>query len=337
MKFAAVVMLALAAPFAAAFGPRGFAERYSSEQCDMLPWNLLTHDSDLFTIYFTLVRKCSTKGTCELRRADEFPDTMIWSFAHDSNWLIDAPVKTTEEIGRCLLKQIREKRLSPHLPIIFIGHSLGGIIIKQALRGRDSQDIVDDTAGVIFLGAPHQGSSVSGAGAVLASATGFLGSDTTLLLSLNNHGVVSRDSSNVHADADESHSIETDLSGLNKRGGPTDTLFTKLAAAIRRLKTPSLLEQADTQIRNKHYTADRLKIKRLSGEPLLMDQCYINLAIVEQSGRDADYLKTEGDIAPSPFSICARQKVEASNKTLQLELAAIFNERDGSDGRPMHP
>ncbi|KGQ09559.1 Protein NLRC5 [Beauveria bassiana D1-5] len=312
--------------------------------------------------------------------AHDFPDARIWNFAHESNWLIDAPVKTTEEIGKCLLKEIRDKRSSPHLPIIFIGHSLGGIIIKQALCTSDSQDIIDDTAGIIFLGAPHQGSSASIAGAALAALTGFLGSDTTLLLSLKNHGaqlsnladafdsriapngrrqqrvritsfyetkktyllglslgvVVSRDSAKVHADARESHSIETDHSGLNKCGGPTDALFAALTAAIRRLKTPSLLEQADTWIRDKHYTADRLRIERLSGESLPMDQCYINLAIVERSGEDTGHPK-KGGTAPSPFSVLARQKVEAPDKTMQVELAALFNERKGSDGGPVHP
>ncbi|KAM3470248.1 hypothetical protein MY5147_006515 [Beauveria neobassiana] len=304
--------------------------------------------------------------------AHEFPDARIWNFAHESTWLIDAPVKTTEEIGKCLLKEIKDKRPFPSLPIIFIGHSLGGIIIKQALCTGDSQDIVDNTAGIIFLGAPHQGSSVSIAGAALAALTGFLGSDTTLLLSLKNHGAQlsnltdTFDSSIapnerrerkipiisfyetkktyllglslgvVHADARESHSIETDHSGLNKCGGPTDPLFTALTAAIRRLKTPSLLEQADTWIRDKHYTADRLRIQRLSGESLSMDQCYINLAIVEQSGQDAGNSK-KGDTAPSPFSILSRQKVEAPDKTMQVELAALFNERHGSDGEPVLP
>ncbi|KAM3553716.1 hypothetical protein ARSEF4850_006789 [Beauveria asiatica] len=296
--------------------------------------------------------------------AHDFPDARIWNFAHESNWLIDAPVKTTEEIGKCLLKEIRDKRSSPHVPIIFIGHSLGGIIIKQALCTSDSQDIIDDTAGIIFLGVPHQGSSASIAGAALAALTGFPGSDTTLLLSEeswgaaqqpcgcirlsysskrttaaegSDHIVVSRDSAKVHADARESHSIETDHSGLNKCGGPTDALFAALTAAIRRLKTPSLLEQADALIRDKYYTADRLKVERLSGEPLAMDQCYINLAIVEQPGQDAGHSKKEGDTAPSPFSIFSRQKAEAPDKTMQVELAAIFNERNGSDGRPIHP
>ncbi|OAA74309.1 phosphatidylserine decarboxylase family protein [Akanthomyces lecanii RCEF 1005] len=70
--------------------------------------------------------------------AHDFPEARILNFAHDSNWLINAPVKTTEEIGKCLLKEIKDKRSLPHLLIIFIGHSLGGIIIKQALCGSGS-------------------------------------------------------------------------------------------------------------------------------------------------------------------------------------------------------
>ncbi|OAA54617.1 Armadillo-type fold protein [Cordyceps fumosorosea ARSEF 2679] len=314
--------------------------------------------------------------------ARDFPKARIWNFAHDSNWLIDAPVKTTAEIGKCLITEIKDKRSSPHLPIIFISHSLGGIIIKQALCSNDSQEIVDDTSGILFLGTPHQGSSVSVAGALLAWITGFLGSDTTLLLSLKSNDqqlstlaanfkqciassnkrrqenirissfyetkktylfglslgvMVSQNSAVVHDDAGESHSIETDHSGLNKCGEPNDALYTKLTAAVRHLKAPSLLEQADTWIRDKHYTADRLKIERLSGELLPMEQCYINLAIVEQSGQDAGHSRKEGDTAPSPFSILARQKVQTPDKTMQVELVALFNERNGRDDRPMHP
>lgn len=52
----------------------------------------------------------------------------------------------------------------------------------------ESQEIVNDTSGIIFLGTPHLGSSMSIVAVVLASVTGFLGSDTTLLMSLKSHG-----------------------------------------------------------------------------------------------------------------------------------------------------
>lgn len=54
----------------------------------------------------------------------------------------------------------------------------------------------------------------------------------------------------------------------------------KIEEILRHIRTNSLLEQADTLIRNEHYTKDMLEIERLSGERLSMDQCYINLALV---------------------------------------------------------
>ncbi|KAF1733672.1 Protein NLRC3 [Beauveria bassiana] len=111
----------------------------------------------------------------------------------------------------------------------------------------------------------------------------------------------------------------------------------KVKQIVEKIRKGTPLEQADKLIREKHYTTDRLKVERLSGRPLAMDQCYINLAIVEQSGQDAARSKRERETAPSPFSILDRQKVEAPDKTMQVELSAIFNERKGSDDRPMHP
>lgn len=52
-------------------------------------------------------------------------------------------------------------------PIIFIGHSLGGLVIQKALLHSDESpdelysDVVDSTAGVVFLGTPHRGSTLA--------------------------------------------------------------------------------------------------------------------------------------------------------------------------------
>ncbi|KAH9206067.1 hypothetical protein DL95DRAFT_397161 [Leptodontidium sp. 2 PMI_412] len=53
------------------------------------------------------------------------------------------------------------RREDPHLPLIMVGHSLGGILIKQALiNGHNNpkyKDIKQATFGLVFFGTPHAG------------------------------------------------------------------------------------------------------------------------------------------------------------------------------------
>src|SRR4051794_2103562 len=68
-------------------------------------------------------------------------------------------------------------------PIIFLGHSLGGLVIKQALiksagynsHGRHPTlgEIYANTKGVIFLGTPHRGSDKEGLGEVVSKIAKF--------------------------------------------------------------------------------------------------------------------------------------------------------------------
>lgn len=63
---------------------------------------------------------------------EDFPTARISSFAYNSDWLVDAPEKTAQQIGRRLLEKLSQHRGdSQRLPIIFIGHSFGGIVIKE--------------------------------------------------------------------------------------------------------------------------------------------------------------------------------------------------------------
>ncbi|KAL7962938.1 peptidase C14 [Trichoderma compactum] len=127
---------------------------------------------------------------------------------------------------------------------------------------------------------------------------------------------------------------------MNKFEDPEDPDYRCVAAKIeeilQNIRPNSLLDDADAWIRNKHYTADKLKIERLAGELLSMDQCYINLAVVEQLDQDASRSKG-GYGTTSPFSLFNRQKVETPDKTIQVESAASFNQRKGLDGNPIQP
>ncbi|OHE91579.1 hypothetical protein CORC01_13127 [Colletotrichum orchidophilum] len=303
----------------------------------------------------------------------DFPTARILSFAYNSDWLVDAPEKTAQQIGKKLLDSLVKHRSdSQRLPIIFIGHSFGGIVIKEALCASDGPStLLEDTCGIVFLGTPHQGSSLSTVGALLSQLTGFLGSNTSLILALRSRGshlseledrfrvainnaalqgriisfyetrptfmlgwfsvglVVDRFSATGYA-AKPAY-MDTDHSGLNKFNSFEHSGYQALKGVIDKLRVKPLLEQADDHMREKHYTKQMLKIERLSGDVLSMEQCYINLAIVEQINSKGD------DSVPrsSSFSFFAQQKIETSEA--QVELADIFSQRVKSDGTKILP
>ena len=73
-------------------------------------------------------------------------------------------------------------------PIIFIAHSLGGIIVKQALvwahREPQYKAINDHTLGLFFFGTPHRGSDKATYGKILANvATGVMHKPKSKLIS----------------------------------------------------------------------------------------------------------------------------------------------------------
>ncbi|KAL6904384.1 armadillo-type protein [Trichoderma evansii] len=127
---------------------------------------------------------------------------------------------------------------------------------------------------------------------------------------------------------------------MNKFNGLEDPDFQcvvgKIEEILRNIRTKSPLDDADAWIRNKHYDVDRLKIERLSGGLLPMDQCYINLAVVEQRDQDSERPKAR-DAKSSPFSIFNRQKIETPDTAVQVELATIFNQRQGRNEEMIQP
>lgn len=73
-------------------------------------------------------------------------------------------------------------------PIIFIAHSLGGIIVKQALvwaqREPQYQTIRNHTLGIVFFGTPHRGSDKANYGKTLANvAAGVMHKPKSKLIS----------------------------------------------------------------------------------------------------------------------------------------------------------
>ncbi|KAG8849678.1 hypothetical protein FRB91_009688 [Serendipita sp. 411] len=99
----------------------------------------------------------------------DLPAARIMAFEYNSKWLYDADFQGLVEHASALLNAlVDQRRESPSRPILFIGHSYGGLVIKKALilsrkTKTDPPDprqwIADAESGIVFLGTPHQGSN----------------------------------------------------------------------------------------------------------------------------------------------------------------------------------
>ncbi|KAL3656795.1 hypothetical protein V7S43_018252 [Phytophthora oleae] len=71
-----------------------------------------------------------------------------------------------EETGSEILTQLNAARVGCDRPVVFVTHSLGGILLKQVLMTSKLEDneepsLVDNVNGVVFFGVPHHGSPVA--------------------------------------------------------------------------------------------------------------------------------------------------------------------------------
>ena len=99
------------------------------------------------------------------------PFARITTFGYDSTIAFSNSVAKIDDIALYLLNRLSGMRkrsatddCTPK-PIVFICHSLGGIVLKKALilandRSSDKRyrDVLDNTKAVAFLGLPHKGS-----------------------------------------------------------------------------------------------------------------------------------------------------------------------------------
>lgn len=101
--------------------------------------------------------------------AEQFPNCRVYVLAYDSNKLagfLSGEGASFHDLALAMLDQIVSREESaPHM--LFVAHSLGGLIVKQLLRrcadsaNIDYNAIGRSVAGVAFLGTPHQGSQFS--------------------------------------------------------------------------------------------------------------------------------------------------------------------------------
>lgn len=120
---------------------------------------------------------------------EDFPMARIMTFGYNTNITQGYEAANQGNIfshARDLLYGLEAKRRqSPNRDLVFIAHSLGGILVKEVLRRSEADPdqkiakIFGSTTGVFFFGTPHRGSRdwASSGEAVAAVASRILGVD----------------------------------------------------------------------------------------------------------------------------------------------------------------
>ena len=125
------------------------------------------------------------------------PDARILTYGYDSRigHRLAQPVNqnTILDLGQNLLVSLEaQRRPQPSRPIIFVAHSLGGILVKEALRRseghrehqREFYSVYNSTIALIFFGTPHRGAEPQGlvrnVAETMIRAAGFSPNDTLI-------------------------------------------------------------------------------------------------------------------------------------------------------------
>ena len=93
---------------------------------------------------------------------DDIPGARIFTYGYPSHLLCNTSTAGTPEYAGILLAHIESHRVAnEQRPIIFVAHSLGGIVCKRTLimanENPAHQNIIANTIGILFFGTPHRG------------------------------------------------------------------------------------------------------------------------------------------------------------------------------------
>ena len=102
-----------------------------------------------------------------LPKDEEFQDVRILTFGYDADWAKES-ILNIHDFGKSLLYAIKDfpnPSRTPQCPIIFVCHSLGGLVAKKAFNLSNSlkgfEDIAQRIRVIFFLGCPHDGSNLA--------------------------------------------------------------------------------------------------------------------------------------------------------------------------------
>ena len=96
--------------------------------------------------------------------AQERPDLGIWSFGYNaapSEW--KGSTMPLFDRASNLLEYLAVNDIGKY-PVIFVTHSMGGLLVKEMLRNAQTfnkQSVIEQTKGIVFLSTPHTGSHLA--------------------------------------------------------------------------------------------------------------------------------------------------------------------------------
>ncbi|OJZ87092.1 hypothetical protein ASPFODRAFT_205968 [Aspergillus luchuensis CBS 106.47] len=118
----------------------------------------------------------------------QLPRARIFLFSYNSKVAIQSSAAGVREQAHVLLDRLRlEREKCEHRPLLFIAHSLGGIVVKEALvqakLSATYGSICTSTFGIVFFGTPHRGTHLARVGGVAAKfVRALLGTASNTLL-----------------------------------------------------------------------------------------------------------------------------------------------------------
>jgi len=125
--------------------------------------------------------------------SQDIPRARIMTFGYDADvvrfWTI-ASSNRLDDYGKSLAYALLDQRAQvDRRPIVFIAHSLGGLVCEEALnlsnKRQDLASIVPSTLGIIFMGTPHGGSHLASWGSTVAKYVNvFRGTNREILENL---------------------------------------------------------------------------------------------------------------------------------------------------------
>ncbi|KAK4888605.1 hypothetical protein LTR27_012500 [Elasticomyces elasticus] len=103
------------------------------------------------------------------------PSARILSYGYNSSVALSQTFSGVDEFAELLLNSLEQERdACKGRPIVFICHSLGGIVVKKALIVAHNRspsyykDILDSVQGIVFMGVPHAGAGIARLGALFS-------------------------------------------------------------------------------------------------------------------------------------------------------------------------